>query len=643
MAAYTTADYAVQISGLDDDDATYADDYKGTDGLKTRLMRDLKEKLKFEDDDIVQIELGRFCVDEMDKLDKLRMAQEKKEEIAGRIAAIKVQPKPTCLDRVFIAFDFKDSKAELLEKAEQLKQKTQAQIDELVNRLAELADLPDHVTGHAFVVFQTEDKRDECVAAFQDNIQRRRQGLAQRLIKGAAVGFNKRIKGTKTLKVTTNEFESAKKGGTLVVATAAEPDEVIWANLQLDDAHQIKWERFSGVVIVFFCLLGAGLIMALKSIQVTYKEDKNHCEDCAFGSEQMLEYTSVSGLISIISSLVSLGINELLKTTAIRLTLKEGQDTQTDEQRSIFTKLTIAYCLNMVIVPLALGFLTSGNTSGRAVDQAWYEDSGITFTLFTVLLVNTVAVDFMKTVQPVSQLKRRILAPIFKSQAKIMSLFKPPKMNIGELYAATVKTVAMGLMYGTMYPPAYLITAFALFISFWGTRFSISHWFKRPPAVDTDMLDRMIEVLAIVQMASIAMSGIAANAATAPGSWGTVAGPLIASPILWLLYAVAPWSLLSVFAKTDQLSQQGDTKGVRFDQVTKETGFACKLYQCPLLEPGEDAWVGVNKMSVQKNHSVVEDIKADQSRFRRASREPSRKGGAAKSSSYTSTQGAEVV
>eukprot|EP00966_Prymnesium_polylepis_P241655 5588218-Prymnesium_polylepis.1 len=70
-----------------------------------------------------------------------------------------------------------------------------------------------------------------------------------------------------------------------------------------------------------------------------------------------------------------------------------------------------------------------------------------------------------------------------------MSLFKPPKMNIGELYAATVKTVAMGLMYGTMYPPAYLITAFALFISFWGTRFSISHWFKRPPAVDTDMLD----------------------------------------------------------------------------------------------------------------------------------------------------------
>ena len=104
---------------------------------------------------------------------------------------------------------------------------------------------------------------------------------------------------------------------------------------------------------------------------------------------------------------------------------------------------------------------------------------------------------FSTRVSPVSHPFLTRFSPV--SQAKLSKLFKPPKMHVGELYAATVKTAAMGLMYGILYPPAYLITSFAMMISYWGTRCGISYWFRRPPTIDTDMLDRMIVVLACVQ------------------------------------------------------------------------------------------------------------------------------------------------
>jgi len=260
-------------------------------------------------------------------------------------------------------------------------------------------------------------------------------------------------------------------------------------------------------------------------------------------------------------------------------------------------------------VPMLLGFYASGNTSGFAVDQAWYEDSGIVFQLLVVLLVNAVAIDLIKVLQPVELIKHRIIAPIFKSQAKISSLFKPPKMHIGELYAASVKTVAMGLMYGTLYPPAYLITAASLLICYWGTRVGIAVWFRRPAAVDTDMLDRMIDVLSLTQGAAIALQAIIGYAAAE--TWEDVSSAVIASPVLWVLYQVLPLSYIPALAKHEQISalakqeqiSGGDTQGIRFDEVTAKTGFEMEYYECPLLEPGENAWDGVEKMNDMKGRS----------------------------------------
>ena len=102
--------------------------------------------------------------------------------------------------------------------------------------------------------------------------------------------------------------------------------------------------------IVLLCLLGAGIILGLKGILVDYKESKNYGVNFESGSSEYIDYLATSNGISIGAAITSLIINAILKSVTIKFTYSEGQDTVTDSERSIFTKLSIAYVINMLVV-----------------------------------------------------------------------------------------------------------------------------------------------------------------------------------------------------------------------------------------------------------------------------------------------------
>ena len=50
-------------------------------------------------------------------------------------------------------------------------------------------------------------------------------------------------------------------------------------------------------------------------------------------------------------------------------------------------------------------------------------------------------------------------------------------------YSFALKTMAMGIMYGPLYPPAYLFTALGLAFSYLATRVALRYYYARPESV----------------------------------------------------------------------------------------------------------------------------------------------------------------
>ena len=83
-----------------------------------------------------------------------------------------------------------------------------------------------------------------------------------------------------------------------------------------------------------------------------------------------------------------------------------------------------------------------------------------------MLLTSTVLTEGLKVTQPWTWFKRVVLARSAASQLQLNALWAPPPMLIGELFAETVKTLALCLLYAPLYPPLYLLTAASLLVSF---------------------------------------------------------------------------------------------------------------------------------------------------------------------------------
>ena len=55
------------------------------------------------------------------------------------------------------------------------------------------------------------------------------------------------------------------------------------------------------------------------------------------------------------------------------------------------------------------------------------------------------------------------------------------------LYAASLKTVALCLLYAPLWPGAYLLSALALALNFVCTKFAVAKWWRKPPMVSEDV------------------------------------------------------------------------------------------------------------------------------------------------------------
>lgn len=521
----TTGDFAMLISrlprGMFDDHVGKADELKDA---VVKLMQAPKPQgagvAAFSAADIHHVELGRECKTEVKLIKRMAALESKKAELGAKFLSKHNQNEE--LIRTRSSFD----RAEAAKLQDEAISEINNELKETMAELRTLQKSEDLYTGHAFVVFECESNRNKCVDVFR---RTRLEWLGNKL------GY-----GDPPPKV----LDCA-----VTAESAPEPSDVFWQNLEVPE-----WRAWAGSFFTYFvsgCILAGGLVLQLwLKVKAQEVSDPEVAAALLAGGGELPDANTVelfrsywSLLLSSLSSGVIVGLNVIVQKVVQWLASYEGCPTRTEYQRAVFTKLTLVYVVNNVMIPFLVALLPVG------VNQGWYERGGAVNQAFITIVLNIVFTEGLKLFQYMALFNRYIRAPFVVSQQRKNELWQPPEMPLGEMYAATVKAVALTLVYAPMWPLAYLVSAVGLFLAFWCSKLAIIFWYAAPPLVDAAMTERMRDALGVVGLLQLISMGLAYGRTT---SWAEVSltqgGALVPFYIalgFWALYELVPLNLVT--------------------------------------------------------------------------------------------------
>ena len=503
--ALTAADFAVSIVGLEQ--IGYNDE-NGMPELEVRLRTDLN-RLGFADEDIDHIEIGRDCRRELVQLTKLASLRARREELRFQLALL--HERQATMTRWYDARSDQRKYAVHRLKSEQKQAKeveaahealSKVNADQLAarNELRRLRSEAHTTTGHAFIVFQTIRDRDRFLNLFNKAAKALGEGGLMELLRVPLkwVQRKKQRVGSELLQAAGWKEEGVR------VRRAPEPNDIYWENLELQPKERRNRKRLSILLILVLLLLGTVLLYVARSWQIGYFQHLSTLCDTqstlfCLSDADVSSWRTLAGFAIVgVSAGVTLLVNQVLKAVTVWLTYREGHPTRSSYEKSSFTKLILAYTLNTVLAPILVSVLTLYDPMsktltffiGRFITQAWYESGGVVSQAIILIVCNAIITDFLRATQIDRLFNRYVRGRFAASQIKLNQLYAPPPMAFGHLYAETFRTLSIGVVYAPIYPPAFILTALALLLSFYATKFAIAHWYMRPPLVDGQLMKR---------------------------------------------------------------------------------------------------------------------------------------------------------
>lgn len=587
-ARITTSDYSLAISGLNKSIRP--------DELRVQVKEQL-EALEINGipgyltGKIHHVEVGRGCRAEVSVIKKLHSVTVRAEELTERMKYKKAERK-----------DVKVEEAGLKELVT-----TFTFVQEEIKRLMIEEDTS---TGHAFVAFHEELDRNKCYTHF---------------IKSDGTKYGSAVGGPATLACANSPKDNSSKSTprmvlekvcglqerreTLSFHAAPEPNQINWDALELDDSHEQKVVMVGRIVTTTLVLIGAACLLGVKAAAATFHVKP---ETGASSTATYLQEQAGKSALTALASLVTLFFNTFIKLLTYYLVRQEGQDTKTEEQLSIFSKLSIALTTNTVMVPLIVGlFLT-----GAVGDHSWYEPGGVVSSA-ALLMLFYYANDMALVFNAIPILKRGILSRFTYSETQLLEYWKPISFQMGDQYARCLNTMSLALVFGPIYPIAYIITAMGLVFKYFCARIAMKTWMGFPANIDQEMMMALrlrlgqmtgfgviVQCCAIVQ--SVGLIGLDPSwSETGKQALDAASWSIFGTPVIVFLYAAVPLGFLSVFARFDQLEDtdtgETDTGGLRFDDAAEKTGYPMPKYVCPTLPmmkedglPDEEALLGLS-------------------------------------------------
>ncbi len=484
---WTTSDYAVLIEGLQSDERPKEQE----DSLRSDLRA-----LGIGDSAISHIEIGCGCKGEFVLLTSIAQLRVQAQELSARLAQPGRAEKHLARDRAAL-------------------EATRLRLSAERQRLGAVRDEQHVTTGQAFIVFQYEEQRNQFVRRFDPDyaegatllgrlaahmpgsgrLQARMAATARPDVGGAEEGDDEEegadapIRRQRTrarprrlaastarralsfrgvverfdqvLKGRVEEFadlHAADPDRELLVTVAPEPTDVLWENLEIDGDERAQRTLRTYLATGLLVCLSAGCCFGLTALKA------NGPEWLGFGRDNSWTAWSFSLGLSGATGLAIIGANYAIKLYVYAATEHERHISRTLHERSLFTKLSLAYIANTVALPALVGSVPFGPSQG------WYEVGGLVDQAQVVLITGTLIKELLKLTQPYTWYMRHVRGHFAHSQLRLNALWAPPPMMIGELCAEIVKSMGLCLFYAPLQPLMYLYTALALLLSFAGDK-----------------------------------------------------------------------------------------------------------------------------------------------------------------------------
>ena len=322
----------------------------------------------------------------------------------------------------------------------------------------------------------------------------------------------------------------------VTVTRAPEPNDVYWENLELSESDRRQRKAITTLVIVFLILLGTFFLYFVRTFQIAVNQ---HASTFDSAGQRFLAALSISGGAAIVTIIWNL----LLKSVIEALTHRECHVTRSKVELEVFTKLIAAYFLNSVAIPIFVSSFTLYDpyeqvvaAQAVGVTQAWYESGGVVSQAAILMLSSSIVTDFLRFVHFPALFKRYVLGCFAASQIRLNQLWAPPRMPLGGIYAETFRSLAVGMVYAPIYPPAFLFTAWALFGNYLSTRWAISTWYMRPPLVDGQLMKRMRNACGWLLLGCIMVAAsILVEARASGGLVGQALPALLIGFLVWVV------------------------------------------------------------------------------------------------------------
>ena len=347
-------------------------------------------------------------------------------------------------------------------------------------------------------------------------------------------------------------------GRRLTMSVPPEPDDVNWENVNI--RGQAWYERS----VKAWLVLGAGLGIGA-GIQIVFEQLREaarasvmdeEIRAAALGENPSGDDGSI-GALTAFSGFMIVAINVSLQYLSKVLTKFQRFHTRTNFEASLTLKIFIVTVVNTAIVPITAS--RCDRTKSTQGECLWYAPGGLIESAFYLQLFNAFLPDLIAYLDFAGK-SRQSMAKHAKTQDMAERALEPTEFILAEKYAATLKTVALAVIYGPVLPISYLIAFFGLCVTYCTDKYIALRRARKPVRMKT-----MHSLYVVMSMRVLAFTQLFIAFDLWFGEEKKAANWFVGGLIIWILWILfLPLIKACIGIERDEAFEDGGTGGVSY-------------------------------------------------------------------------------